>query len=66
MAVLLSSLFCYNQMGGIDEPRSIVSLVTEMTKHIRVRSETQGRGGVRSSAPSRRRSCGSSGTFTST
>jgi len=48
MAVLLSSLFCYNQMGGIDEAAlDRLSLVTEMTKHIRVRSETQGRGGVR-------------------
>ena len=53
MAVLLSSLFCYNQMGGIDEAAlDRLSLVTEMTKHIRVRSETTGaaapgRGGVR-------------------
>ena len=52
MAVLLSSLFCYNQMGGIDEAAlDRLSLVTEMTKHIRVRSETgaaaPGRGGVR-------------------
>mmetsp|Transcript_35146 Transcript_35146/g.86193 ORF Transcript_35146/g.86193 Transcript_35146/m.86193 type:complete len:464 (-) Transcript_35146:1322-2713(-) len=39
MAVLLSSLFCYNQMGGIDEAAlDRLSLVTEMTKHIRVRS----------------------------
>jgi hypothetical protein len=33
MAVLLSSLFCYNQMGGIDEAAlDRLSLVTEMTK----------------------------------
>ena len=40
LAVLLSSLFIYNQMGGIDEAAlDRLSLVTEMTKHIRVRSE---------------------------
>jgi hypothetical protein len=40
MAVLLSSLFVYNQMGGIDEAAlDRLSLVTEMTKHIRVRSD---------------------------
>jgi hypothetical protein len=40
MAVLLSSLFVYNQMGGIDEAAlDRLSLVTEMTKHIRVRAE---------------------------
>ena len=39
LAVLLSSLFVYNQMGGIDEGAlDKLSLVTEMTKHIRVRS----------------------------
>ena len=39
LAVLLSSLFVYNQMGGIDESAlDRLSLVTEMTKHIRVRS----------------------------
>lgn len=39
LAVLLSSLFVYNQMGGIDEAAlDKLSLVTEMTKHIRVRS----------------------------
>ena len=38
--MLLSSLFIYNQMGGIDEAAlDRLSLVTEMTKHIRVRSE---------------------------
>jgi hypothetical protein len=43
MAVLLSSLFCYNQMGGIDEAAlDRLSLVTEMTKHIRVRSAGSG------------------------
>ena len=46
MAVLLSSLFCYNQMGGIDEAAlDRLSLVTEMTKHIRVRSAGGGGGG---------------------
>ena len=46
LAVLLSSLFIYNQMGGIDEAAlDRLSLVTEMTKHIRVRSE--GAAGVR-------------------
>ncbi|XP_010684335.1 uncharacterized protein LOC104898902 isoform X3 [Beta vulgaris subsp. vulgaris] len=39
LAVLLSSLFIYNQMGGIDEAAlDQLSLVTEMTKHIRVRA----------------------------
>ena len=39
LAVLLSSLFVYNQMGGIDEAAlDRLSLVTEMTKHIRVRA----------------------------
>lgn len=39
LAVLLSSLFVYNQMGGIDEAAlDKLSLVTEMTKHIRVRA----------------------------
>ena len=39
LAVLLSSLFVYNQMGGIDESAlDRLSLVTEMTKHIRVRA----------------------------
>ena len=39
LAVLLSSLFVYNQMGGIDEAAlDRLSLVTEMTKHIRARS----------------------------
>ncbi|WOK97262.1 guanylate-binding protein 2-like [Canna indica] len=39
LAVLLSSLFIYNQMGGIDEAAlDRLSLVTEMTRHIRVRS----------------------------
>jgi hypothetical protein len=43
MAVLLSSLFCYNQFGGIDEAAlDRLSLVTEMTKHIRARSEESG------------------------
>ncbi|KAI3456220.1 hypothetical protein Pfo_012883 [Paulownia fortunei] len=35
LAVLLSSMFIYNQMGGIDEAAlDRLSLVTEMTKHI--------------------------------
>lgn len=39
LAVLLSSLFVYNQMGGIDEAAlDRLSLVTEVTKHIRVRA----------------------------
>ncbi|KAF9615547.1 hypothetical protein IFM89_024395 [Coptis chinensis] len=39
LAVLLSSMFVYNQMGGIDESAiDRLSLVTEMTKHIRVRA----------------------------
>ena len=42
-AVLLSSLFVYNQMGGIDEAAlDRLSLVTEMTKHIRVRATPAG------------------------
>lgn len=43
LAVLLSSMFIYNQMGGIDEAAlDQLSLVTKMTKHIRVRaSESQ-------------------------
>mmetsp|Transcript_15229 Transcript_15229/g.39199 ORF Transcript_15229/g.39199 Transcript_15229/m.39199 type:complete len:753 (+) Transcript_15229:129-2387(+) len=40
LAVLLSSLFVYNQMGGIDEAAlDRLSLVTEMTRHIRVRAQ---------------------------
>ncbi len=36
LAVLLSCLFVYNHMGGIDESAlDRLSLVTEMTKHIR-------------------------------
>ncbi|XP_074269891.1 uncharacterized protein LOC141592902 [Silene latifolia] len=39
LAVMLSSMFIYNQMGGIDEAAlDHLSLVTEMTKHIRVRA----------------------------
>ncbi|KAI3958295.1 hypothetical protein MKW92_020739 [Papaver armeniacum] len=39
LAVLLSSMFIYNQMGGIDEAAlDHLSLVTEMTKHIRIRA----------------------------
>nr|CAN78721.1 hypothetical protein VITISV_012125 [Vitis vinifera] len=39
LAVLLSSMFIYNQMGGIDETAlDRLSLVTQMTKHIRVRA----------------------------
>ncbi|KAI3966508.1 hypothetical protein MKW92_017195 [Papaver armeniacum] len=39
LAVLLSSMFIYNQMGGIDESAlDRLSLVTEMTKHIRVKA----------------------------
>lgn len=46
LAVLLSSMFIYNQMGGIDEAAlDRLSLVTQMTKHIRVKAS-----GGRSSA----------------
>ncbi|KAJ0240684.1 Guanylate-binding family protein [Hirschfeldia incana] len=39
LAVLLSSMFIYNQMGGIDEASlDRLSLVTQMTKHIRVKA----------------------------
>ncbi|GAQ88014.1 Guanylate-binding protein [Klebsormidium nitens] len=39
LAVLLSSMFVYNQMGGIDEAAlDRLSLVTEMTHHIRVKA----------------------------
>ncbi|KAK5792181.1 hypothetical protein PVK06_033295 [Gossypium arboreum] len=39
LAVLLSSMFIYNQMGGIDETAlDRLSLVTQMTKHIRVKA----------------------------
>ncbi|XP_058100589.1 uncharacterized protein LOC131245269 [Magnolia sinica] len=39
LAVVLSSMFIYNQMGGIDEAAlDRLSLVTEMTKHIRLRA----------------------------
>lgn len=45
LAVLLSCLFVYNHMGGIDESAlDRLSLVTEMTKHIRVKAG-QGEGG---------------------
>ncbi|PWA77247.1 guanylate-binding family protein [Artemisia annua] len=41
LAVLLSSMVIYNQMGGIDEAAiDRLSLVTKMTKHIRVRAST--------------------------
>uniref|UniRef100_A0A3Q7GJA1 Guanylate-binding protein N-terminal domain-containing protein n=1 Tax=Solanum lycopersicum TaxID=4081 RepID=A0A3Q7GJA1_SOLLC len=36
LAVLLSSMFVYNQMGGIDEVA--LDCLTEMTRHIRVRA----------------------------
>ncbi|KAM7255030.1 hypothetical protein ACFE04_020271 [Oxalis oulophora] len=43
LAVLLSSMFIYNQMGGIDEAAlDRLSLVTQMTKHIRVRAPGAG------------------------
>eukprot|EP00887_Chlorella_sp_A99_P005605 scaffold1.g5605.t1 len=43
LAVLLSSLFVFNQMGGIDEAAlDRLSLVTEMTRHIRVRASGGG------------------------
>lgn len=41
LAVLLSSLFVYNQLGPIDEAAlDRLSLVTEMTKNIRVRASS--------------------------
>ena len=41
LAVLLSSLFVYNQMGGIDEAAlDRLSLVTEMSKHIAVQADS--------------------------
>ncbi|CAI7780233.1 unnamed protein product [Closterium sp. NIES-53] len=41
LAVLLSSLFVYNQMGGIDESSlDRLSMVTEMAKHIQVRANS--------------------------
>ncbi|PNW76463.1 hypothetical protein CHLRE_11g467610v5 [Chlamydomonas reinhardtii] len=46
LAVLLSSMFVYNQMGGIDESAlDRLSLVTEMTKHVRVRAAAGSAGG---------------------
>jgi hypothetical protein len=39
LAVLCSSLFIYNQMGGIDEAAlERLQLIVEMTKHIKVRT----------------------------
>ena len=39
LGILLSSLFVYNQMGGIDESAlDKLSLVTQMTRHIQVRA----------------------------
>ncbi|GIM07904.1 hypothetical protein Vretimale_11947 [Volvox reticuliferus] len=46
LAVLLSSLFVYNQMGGIDESAlDRLGMVTEMTKHVRVRAAGASGGG---------------------
>jgi hypothetical protein len=46
LAVLLSSFFIFNQLGGIDEAAlDRLSLVTEMTKHVRMRSGNVGGGG---------------------
>lgn len=43
LAILLSSMFIYNQMGGIDEAAlDRLSLVTEMSKHIRIRASGGG------------------------
>jgi hypothetical protein len=40
LAVLLSSMFVFNQMGPIDEAAlDRLSLVTQITKHVRVRAE---------------------------
>lgn len=39
LGILLSSLFVYNQMGGIDESAlDKLSMVTQMTRHIQVRA----------------------------
>lgn len=39
LAVLLSSMFVFNQMGPIDEAAlDRLSLVTQITKHVRVRA----------------------------
>ena len=39
LAVLCSSLFIYNQMGGIDEAAlERLQLIVEMTKHVKVRA----------------------------
>ncbi|CAI5525722.1 unnamed protein product [Closterium sp. Naga37s-1] len=47
LAVLLSSLFVYNQMGGIDESSlDRLSMVTEMTKHIQVRANSASAAGT--------------------
>jgi len=47
LAMLLSSVFVYNQMGGIDEASlDRLSLVTEMSKHIRVRAGSGAGGGA--------------------
>ena len=41
LAVLLSSLFVYNQMGGIDDAAlDSLALVTEMSKHIATQADT--------------------------
>jgi len=46
LAVLLSSLFVFNQFGAIDEAAlDRLSLVTELTRHIRVRAKGTGTGG---------------------
>jgi hypothetical protein len=46
LAVLLSSLFVFNQFGAIDEAAlDRLSLVTELTRHIRVRAKGGGGGG---------------------
>ncbi len=62
--MLLSSLFVYNQMGGIDEAAlDRLSLVTEMTKHIRVRAGSSAgaarRGARARCGPARREPCAS-------
>ncbi|GJP39214.1 hypothetical protein CLOM_g23607 [Closterium sp. NIES-68] len=60
LAVLLSSLFVYNQMGGIDESSlDRLSMVTEMAKHIQVRASS-------ASAAAAAGSAGGAGSSTST
>lgn len=52
LAVLLSSTFVFNQMGPIDEAAlDRLSLVTQITKHVRVRATGPAAGEAHSSMP---------------